>query len=880
MSGVTSRLEASLADRYRLERELGQGGMATVYLAHDLKHDRQVAIKVLRPELAAVIGAERFLSEIKTTANLQHPHILPLFDSGAAEAFLFYVMPCVDGESLRDRLTRDKQLPLADAVRIAREVADALDYAHRKGIVHRDIKPENILLHDGRALVADFGIALAASRAGETRMTQTGMSLGTPAYMSPEQAMGERDIGPKSDIYALGAMTYEMLVGDPPFTGSTVQAIVAKAMTEKPIPPTRIRDTVPPAVEHAVLTALQKLPADRFATAKEFADALLQPAAPHATVPLAAPRAPARRRSLLVPTLATLTTLSLAAAAWSIAQPDRSRAPRVYDAGLADSVPVAFAASVSATAYGSALRSVAIAPDGSFAVYAARRGDATQLWYRSLVDATTRPIAGTEGATAPRISPDGRRIAFLVAGGVSIVPVSGGESRMVHEGEVSSMLEWTSPSTLVMTDQDGYGLGWLDPDVGETHGRESARCLFGRWIPELRQLVCRVNGVATLLDPETGRDVQVRLTASDGTDGSPLAGSGFRVLGGDLMVYVSVDGELLAAPYDHARHRIGRPARLGHQVRAEALGDAQYDVTPDGTLLFAPGVNAEIGQLVRLRPGGTPTPLLDERAAFQRFDLSRDGRWLAATVQTAERQELRIYDLRDGQRTVWLSADHVRHPLWSPAGDRLMVGQLKGGRGSLIVGVPGSGRAPDTLLTHDSIGYVRDPVGWVSEHDVLLQNWVAAVSFRTDPTVAPMRLDSLIAPSRFPAVSPGGRLVAFMGNRGGDLSVTTYPVPGRRWLLDANGVEPQWLAPGELVYRTGVTWNVARVDPVTGELVGRPTQWARDPRFSDTSGWSNRLQPDGSMVYLQGPAETRGAFLRVVPGWETQARAAVAEANK
>src|SRR5687767_13408189 len=201
--------------------------MATVYLAGDLRHDRKVAVKVLRPELAAVIGADRFVAEIKTTANLQHPHILPLFDSGVADSFLFYVMPFVDGESLRDRLERETQLPVADAVRIAGEVAAALDYAHRRGIVHRDIKPENILLHDGRALVADFGIALAASTAG-TRMTETGMSLGTPTYMSPEQAMGERELDARSDVYALGCVTYEMLSGEPPFSGPTAQAIVAK----------------------------------------------------------------------------------------------------------------------------------------------------------------------------------------------------------------------------------------------------------------------------------------------------------------------------------------------------------------------------------------------------------------------------------------------------------------------------------------------------------------------------------------------------------------------------------------------------------------------------------------------------------------------------
>src|SRR5437899_3366483 len=274
MNDIPVRL-TGLADRYRIERELGAGGMATVYLAHDVRHDRKVALKVLRPELSAILGAQRFLAEIKTTANLQHPHILSLFDSGEAEGLVFYVMPYVEGESLRDRLTREKQLPVEDAVRIAREVADALDYAHHHGIVHRDIKPENILLHGGHAMVADFGIALAASRSdGGSRMTETGMSLGTPHYMAPEQAMGEREITPKADIYALGCVLYEMLTAEPPFVGATAQAIIARVMTEEPRSLTLQRKTIPPHVEAAVGVALAKLPADRFATAAQFADAL------------------------------------------------------------------------------------------------------------------------------------------------------------------------------------------------------------------------------------------------------------------------------------------------------------------------------------------------------------------------------------------------------------------------------------------------------------------------------------------------------------------------------------------------------------------------------------------------------------------------------
>src|SRR5687767_879074 len=277
------RLSAALADRYRIERELGTGGMATVYLAHDLRHDRDVAIKVLHPDLAAALGGERFLTEIKTTAKLQHPHILPLLDSGAADTLLYYVMPFVRGETLRRRLERERQLSIDDAVRITREVADALQYAHSVGIIHRDIKPENILLQGGHALVADFGIALAVQQAGGQRMTQTGLSLGTPQYMSPEQAMGERAIDARTDVYSLGALTYEMLTGEPPFTGPTVQAIVAKVLSSEPVSVTSLRKSVPVNVAEAVHAALEKLPADRCESAKAFADALADGRTAHAT---------------------------------------------------------------------------------------------------------------------------------------------------------------------------------------------------------------------------------------------------------------------------------------------------------------------------------------------------------------------------------------------------------------------------------------------------------------------------------------------------------------------------------------------------------------------------------------------------------------------
>jgi serine/threonine-protein kinase len=274
MSDLLPRLTAALADRYRFERPLGAGGMALVYLAEDLRHHRKVAVKVLRPELAGAMGPERFLREIEIAAGLHHPHILPLYDSGDADGLLYYVMPLVEGESLRDRLTREKQLPMNEALQIAREAADALSYAHSRRVIHRDIKPENVLLESGHAVVTDFGIARAITAAGGAELTKTGIAVGTPAYMSPEQASGGRDLDGRSDIYALGCVLYEMLAGEPPFTGPTPQAIVARALTESPRPLQIVRETVPAAIAASIRKAMARTPADRFATAAQFADAL------------------------------------------------------------------------------------------------------------------------------------------------------------------------------------------------------------------------------------------------------------------------------------------------------------------------------------------------------------------------------------------------------------------------------------------------------------------------------------------------------------------------------------------------------------------------------------------------------------------------------
>ena len=307
------RLTAVLSERYAIERELGAGGMAVVYLAHDRKLDREVALKVLRPELGAVLGADRFLAEIKISARLDHPHILTLIDSGDADGMLYYVLPYVRGETLRDKLTREHQFGLDEALAITKQVASALDYAHRQGLVHRDIKPENILLQEGEAMLTDFGIALAVKEAGGNRLTQTGLSLGTPQYMSPEQATGDRGVDARSDVYSLASVLYEMLAGEPPVTGGSAQAMIAKLMTEKPTRLRVLRDTLPDGVDEAVAKALSKTPADRFASAGDFVRALdaglKQPA------PVVAQ--PAKRRPAVLAAAAVAAVLILGTAAFA-----------------------------------------------------------------------------------------------------------------------------------------------------------------------------------------------------------------------------------------------------------------------------------------------------------------------------------------------------------------------------------------------------------------------------------------------------------------------------------------------------------------------------------------------------------------------------------
>ena len=422
-----TRLNAALEGRYRIDREIGEGGMATVYLADDLKHERKVALKVLKPELAAVVGAERFLAEIKTTANLQHPHILPLFDSGEADGFLFYVMPHVEGESLRERIDRDHQLPVDEAVAIATKVAGALQAAHERGVIHRDIKPANILLSKGEPLVADFGIALAVGAAGGGRLTETGLSLGTPHYMSPEQATGDVHVGPATDVYALGCVLYEMLVGEPPYTGSTPQAVLGKIITGTPEPVAQHRKTVPLNIEATVNRALEKVPADRFTGAQEFARALSDPGFRHGEEAVAGVARGQWNR--LTVGFASLAALFALVAGWSLLRPT-PEPPRLVTR-ISVHIP-------EDQFFHPTRGDFDLSSDGSFLVYRGMGAEGlSQLWVRrwDALDAT--PIRNTDLAARPAISPDGQEVAFQRASSIPVVPLQGGVSRLLTE-EASS----------------------------------------------------------------------------------------------------------------------------------------------------------------------------------------------------------------------------------------------------------------------------------------------------------------------------------------------------------------------------------------------------------------------------------------------------------
>jgi serine/threonine-protein kinase len=863
MPELLGRLQSALVDRYRLDREIGAGGMATVYLAQDVRHDRQVALKVLRPELAAVIGAERFLAEIKLTANLQHPHILPLFDSGEADGFLYYVMPFVEGETLRERLDRDKQLSVPDAVRITIEVASALDYAHRHGVVHRDIKPENILLHEGQALVADFGIALAASKAGGSRMTETGMSLGTPHYMSPEQAMGEREITARSDVYALGVVLYEMLTAEPPFTGATAQAVVARVVTESPRPLVPQRHTIPPHVEAAVLTALEKLPADRFVSAAEFADALkdkgyasavsLHSAAAAAAV--APARAGQRRRpGGVVVGLGAALAVATAAALWGWLRPGPAQSVSQFSLSLRPNQALQ-------QPLGTGGARIALSPDGRALAYSGPGDGGTRLWLRRFDQLDAAPIAGTEGAASPFFSPDGQRIGFVKDGSqVRIASLAGAPTVTLTDKANTTSGDWGADGYIYFEVDSGVARmraagGSIEPVFVISPQKKEVATEWVNVLPRASGILFRLRHAG-----QGPADFEIMaMPLPHGEAKSLVRGIYARYAPTGHLLVVTADGKLIAIPFDPRKLELtGPPVALIEGIGVRAGGfNIDLALAPNGTLAYTTGGTLGSRRAVWVsREGGVSPvdPAWDPQGVISSASLSANGKAMAVDLAREGRRDIWVKQLPDGpfSRITFGDTSSVR-PSWSPDGREVLY----------VVDRSGSGVGPAYTHHADGTGTARLLVASsnndfgqiVSSRD---GRWLV---LRTAP-IGPGSTDILgvkagdttlvplvatPAAEMFPALSPDGRWLAYASNESGQSEVYVRPFPETataKWQVStAGGNEPAWASTGrELLYVNGKgEMTSAQVTPGATFSLGkqRPlfstTQFARPgpiPSFS------------------------------------------------
>ena len=838
-------LAAALADRYRVQRELGSGGMATVWLAEDVRHHRHVAIKVLHPELSAVLGTERFLKEIELTAALQHPHILPLFDSGSVDGRLFYVMPYVEGQTLRARLERERQLPVADAIRIASEVAGGLAFAHARGVVHRDIKPENILLQGGHAVVADFGIALAVQQAAGERITQTGLSLGTPQYMAPEQAMGERTIDARADVYALGAVLYEMLAGEPPFTGPTAQAIVARVMTERPRPLGELRDTVPDALEDVVHTALAKLPADRFASAGELAGALaaVGTGATHTT--------PARgrgRRRTTAARAASIAAVGLLGfvAGWVVrAATSGSRAVEQPERRAAQPLSSSFDAR-DADIFASA--------DGRLLAFT----DAGRVLVRRLdrMDAVTVPnaIVGA-GSGLPFLSGDGSRIGFINGRDLVVQRLDGSEPTTVAGAGLAGAA-FLDDARVVGVDTVGLSIIRLDGGGREVIARSAlgTRFLQPIVLPGARHVLFS----AAPGDLSASRILAIDL-ASRRVDTLAL-GPALRPQYTDgWLFFARPSGVLYAAPFDPRSVRVrGDPVPTGEQSVVARQGRVAFAAGP-GVIALAGRARTRIVAVAR---DGARTVLLDTPGAHHNPRISPNGRQLLVDV-TAEggSRDQWIFDLASRGLTRVTSIGDAHDGVWTPDGRRITYLSFAT-RGGPIVTVAADGTPGESLITVS--GDEVNPGQWLPDGSAYLAGVNAG---ENNSDLVAISADGgrrvPFTTSRYdehsPALSPDGRWLAYVTDETGrrQLYVRSMHGEGRTLVSEASGEEPVWSRDGrQLLY-------VEHLGDSTRVLAARladdspPRVLARDVvlgyvRYEPVGNHANwDVMPDGRMIFVE-----------------------------
>ncbi len=887
MPDLSSRLAAALAERYRMERKIGEGGMATVFLAEDLKHHRKVALKVLRPELAAVVGAERFLAEIRTTAKLQHPHILPLYDSGEADSFLFFAMPYVDGEALRDRLEKEKQLPIADALRIAKGVASALDYAHRRGVVHRDIKPENILLHEGQPLVADFGIAVALSTAGGSRVTETGLSLGTPTYMSPEQAMGEGRIDPRSDIYSLGCVVYEMLTGDPPFTGSTAQAVAARVLTEAPRPLSTQRHTIPAQVEAAVLVALEKLPADRFPTAQAFAEALDGRGTPMPHAMRGASRVwrgtawETTFRDPVVWLLALIAILAVAVAyrGWINAPGAPSDATVRFTVAL----PPGFQPAL----YEPHGPAVAISPDGSMVAFPVvdPRGR-RRIFVRRLDEATARPLPGTDAGTMPAFSADGAFLLFQAAGRLQKVALDGGTPEILGEYGFVQSATWSPGGDIIYAAAELQPLMRLPSSGGEPRPAAALDSVRGETaqyfpvaLPDGRHVLYQSRGRGAsedarigLLDLVTG---QARRLNVPGT--FPLGMLAAR------LIYTDQAGTVFAVPLDLASGNVkGEPVQVASGVATLDRGSAVAALSATGTLAYMAGNQ---GATVVLANAERSEPLFSEVRPYSFPRFSPDGRRVALTITSGTSSDIWLGDVGSGTLKRLTSGGTVNErPEWSPDGTRVLFRRVVGARSALWwQRADGTGAASPVIadaradyfegvITPDGreLVYQVDTTGG----DVMVRG--------LDDDLAPRPIANGRANEDQARVSPDGRWVVYVTEESGGPQVVVQPLSGpeaRVQVSTRGGTEPVWARDGRrLFYRTEGEFRVAEVSATPTFHVVSRADFMDDTFLPFPNPHANYdVAPDGTeLLVLKGEQQA----LLVVHDWKAKVEARLRQGEK
>lgn len=869
MTAILGRLSASLEDRYTIERELGQGGMATVFLAIDRRHERHVAIKVLHPELSAVLGADRFLSEIKLTASLQHPHILPLFDSGVADGLVYYVMPFVEGETLRARLDRERQLPVGDAVRLATEIAGALQYAHDRGVVHRDIKPENVLLQNGHAIVADFGIALAVQQAGGSRMTQTGMSLGTPQYMAPEQAMGERNVDARADIYALGAVTYELLAGEPPFTGPTAQSIVAKVVTERSRALRTVRDTVPPNVEFAVASALEKLPADRPASAQAFADALRQTDAAGGatafhtvTTHAGGWNSVSKRIVLAMITLALVTggVVGSLLLSWLRAPVANAVAalPLQFEVMPPDSVTLRLVCCG---------QLFAISSDGRWLVYQGTPAGAAfadsgrvdhQLYLRDLTDLSVRALPGTRNALDLFFSPDNSEIGFVVGQQLRRLRLSGGDAQTIATlpPGFSAGGSWSTDGTIAFAVSGVMLRVSANGGMADTMFRaDSAEMqFFGPRIVEKPYVLLYGDG-------KLGRKPRImwRSLTTGATHAVTLGSTPTYVESERALLVVRSDGLLVRYPFDIEKGDTTGPAtRIASdvQLRSPIETHAEYSASQNGTVVLVTRRKGIVGagvSLVDLR-GSTPsvTRALSGQSQFLEPSFSRDGKRLAVlSIVSGGESQAMIFDVTRGAATT-LRLPGISGTLnFSSSSDSLVY--RVGGHDVYMAAVDGSGE-PERVLT------VPD----LSPSDFAIANfgpWFAFESSRTSPNAlsdiyvahrdsggrAFAYASNSRAVEKVPAISPDGKWLAYASDDLGTFHVyvSAFPKPAGRFLLTPDGGQVvQWASDSRTLYFT----NEARVYSISftpGPEGSAPVMGAPKLLYSRDPWGAVGISPDG-----------------------------------